>query len=137
MLTMHSAHFYEQEDLTAIMKIWIARHGQTDLNLVKRMQGRTDCPLNERGIRQAEKSRKMIGEICFDAVYASPLQRAQVTGAIIGNVDVSEVIVDPRLIETHFGKYEKRKYYSLGPAMTAYWVLPKIFPAPPTVETSR
>ena len=79
MLTMHSAHFYEQEDLTAIMKIWIARHGQTDLNLVKRMQGRTDCPLNERGIRQAEKSRKMIGEICFDAVYASPLQRAQVT----------------------------------------------------------
>ena len=117
------------------MKIWIARHGQTGLNRDKRMQGRTDCPLNENGISQARRSRKNIGDVSFDAVYASPLIRARVTGAIIGNVALSEVIVDDRLIETDFGRYEKCKYYLMGPAMTLYWMFPKIFPVPDTVET--
>ena len=119
----------------AYMKIWIARHGQTDLNKNRRMQGLTDCPLNEKGIAQARQSRLNIGEVRFDAVYASPLQRARLTGAIIAGVDISEVIVDRRLIEVDFGKYERRKYYLMGPAMTAYWAMPRLFPAPPTVET--
>ena len=116
------------------MKIWIARHGQTDLNKKKLMQGRTDAPLNEKGIEQARRSRQNIGDVHFDAVYSSPLQRAKLTGAIIGGVDISEVIEDPRIIETDFGRYEKRKYYALGLPMTAYWTMPRIFPAPPTVE---
>ena len=116
------------------MKIWIARHGQTDLNKKKMMQGRTDCPLNEKGLEQARQSRRNIGDIHFDAVYASPLKRAQQTAAIIGNVDISEIIVDPRIIETDFGVYEKRRYYAMGLPMTFYWALPKIFPVPPTVE---
>ena len=77
------------------MKIWIARHGQTELNRKKLMQGRTDAPLNEKGIAQARQSRKNIGDVHFDAVYASPLQRAILTGSIIGDVDPSEIIVDP------------------------------------------
>ena len=117
------------------MKIWIARHGQTDLNKKKLMQGRTDAPLNEKGIEQARRSRQNIGDVHFDAVYSSPLQRAKLTGAIIGGVDISEVIEDPRIIETDFGRYEKRKYYALGLPMTAYWTMPRIFPAPPTVES--
>ena len=117
------------------MNIWIARHGQTDLNKKKLMQGRTDAPLNEKGIEQARRSRQNIGDVHFDAVYSSPLQRAKLTGAIIGGVDISEVIEDPRIIETDFGRYEKRKYYALGLPMTAYWTMPRIFPAPPTVES--
>ena len=117
------------------MKIWIARHGQTDLNRDKRMQGLTDCPLNEKGIMLARQSRKNIGDVYVDAVYASPLERARVTGSIIGNVGLSEVIVDERLIETDFGRYEKCKYYLMGPAMTLYWMFPKVFPVPDTVET--
>ena len=116
------------------MKIWIARHGQTDLNKRKMMQGLTDCPLNERGLEQARQSRRNIGDIHFDAVYASPLKRAQQTAAIIGNVDISEIIVDQRIIETDFGVYEKRRYYAMRLPMTFYWELPKIFPVPPTVE---
>lgn len=117
------------------MNIWIARHGQTDLNKKKLMQGRTDAPLNEKGIEQARLSRQNIGDVRFDAVYSSPLQRAKLTGSIIGGVDISEVIEDPRIIETDFGRYEKRRYYALGLPMTAYWTMPRIFPAPPTVES--
>ncbi|MGX8703393.1 MAG: histidine phosphatase family protein [bacterium] len=117
------------------MDIWITRHGQTNLNRARLMQGRTDEPLNETGLAQAEAARARIGDIRFDAVYASPLSRAIRTGAIIGGVTPEEVIVDERIIETDFGPYEKKKYYLMGPAMTLYWALPEVFPAPRGVET--
>ncbi len=116
------------------MKIWIARHGQTRYNKKRLMQGRTDEPLNETGISQAKAARDKIGDIKFDAVYSSPLNRAVVTGSIIGNVDTSEIIIDDRLIEADFGKYELKNYYLLGPAMMLYWYIPEFFPAPKSVE---
>lgn len=99
------------------------------------MQGHTDEPLNETGVEQAHAMREMIGDIHFDAVYASPLQRAVRTASILGNVPGSEVIIDPRVIEVAFGKYELRQYEKQGIWMTAFWLLPEVFPAPPTVET--
>lgn len=118
------------------MIIYLTRHGQTNLNKARLMQGLTDEPLNETGLAQARAMREKIGDVHFDAVYASPLNRAVMTGAIIGGVDPSEVITDPRIIEADFGVYEKKKYFSLGPAMTLYWTLPEVFPAPRSVETT-
>ena len=100
------------------MIIYLTRHGQTNLNKARLMQGLTDEPLNETGLAQARAMREKIGDVHFDAVYASPLNRAVMTGAIIGGVD------------------EKKKYYLMGPAMTLYWTLPEIFPAPKSVETT-
>ena len=96
------------------MKIWITRHGQTRLNKARLMQGLTDEPLNEKGLEQARMARQRIGDVHFDAVYASPLNRAIMTGAIIGGVDPSEVIIDKRIIEAGFGKYEQKKYHLTG-----------------------
>ena len=117
------------------MKIWITRHGQTNLNKKHLMQGLTDEPLNETGLLQARQAREKLGDMTFDAVYASPLDRAITTASIIGNVPKERVIIDPRIIETDFGKYECRSYYRMGPAMTLYWALPEVFPAPESVET--
>lgn len=117
------------------MKIWITRHGQTDLNKARLMQGRTDAPLNEKGVSQATAARRAIGEVHFDAVYSSPLIRAVRTASIIGNVPEEAVIKDERIIETDFGRYERRPYHLLGIPMTLYWALPEVFPAPATVET--
>ncbi len=117
------------------MKIWLTRHGQTNLNKKRLMQGRTDEPLNETGIAQAQAARKAIGDMVFDAVYASPLDRAITTASIIGGIPKDQVIIDPRLIETDFGNYECANYNHLGPSMSLYWALPEIFPAPKSVET--
>ena len=117
------------------MVIWLVRHGQTDWNKAKKMQGRSDIPLNETGILQAQEAAKTVADVRFDAVYASPLGRAVMTASIIAGVEEQKVIVDERLIETDFGKYEGRNYYLLGPAMTLYWALPEVFPAPSSVET--
>ncbi len=40
--------------------ILMARHGETQWNLVRRMQGQKDSPLTEKGIRQAENLKKML-----------------------------------------------------------------------------
>lgn len=117
------------------MNIYLVRHGQTNLNKAKLMQGRVDEPLNETGLEQARKTKALIGDVKFDAVYASPLGRAINTGAIVAGILAEDVIVDERIIETDFGKYDKKKYTGMGPAMTLYWALPEIFPAPKTVET--
>ena len=117
------------------MKIWITRHGQTALNKQKLMQGLTDEPLNETGINQAKVARKKIGDIHFDAVYASPLQRAIQTASIIGNVNKKDVKIDSRIIEVDFGDYELRNYFKLGLKMTSYWALPELLPNPKSVES--
>ncbi len=118
------------------MKIWITRHGETNLNRAHLMQGRTDEPLNENGLRQAEEARKKIGNIKFDAVYSSPLQRAIITASIIGDVHEDSILQDERLIEADFGRYEKKLYTDMGLKMSLYWAFPEIFRAPESVETT-
>lgn len=117
------------------MKIWITRHGQTDLNKAHLMQGLSDISLNETGRRQARATRELIGEVTFDAVYASPLDRAIETASLVGNVDRDQIKVDPRLIETDFGNYERQPYSRLGLHMNLFWLFPEVFPAPKSVES--
>ena len=62
--------------------IYVIRHGQTDLNKERRMQGRSGLPLNEIGIEQAERLRDELGGIKFDIVYSSPQERAIQTAEI-------------------------------------------------------
>lgn len=117
------------------MKIYLTRHGQTNLNKRKLMQGRTDEPLNQTGILQAKHMHELVKDVKFDAVYASPLQRAIQTASLISGLDESNIIIDPRITEVEFGKYELKKYYLMGPSMTAHWILPETFKEPKTVES--
>lgn len=119
------------------MNIYITRHGQTNYNKAKVMQGLYDEPLNEAGILQAKDKSKIIENIKFDAVYASPLKRAIQTASIISNTDEKDILIDSRIIEVDFGKYELCPFSKLGLKMTLYWILPELFKAPDTVETTK
>ena len=119
------------------MNVYITRHGETRYNKVELMQGLTDEPLSEVGIRQAHETRETLKDLKFDAVYASPLIRARQTASIVGNIPEEDLIIDERIIEVDFGKYELKPYRKLGVAMTLYWALPEIFPAPKTVESVK
>lgn len=87
------------------MKIYIARHGQTDWNTQHKAQGRSNIPLNETGIRQAEALRDNIKDIKFTTVYASPLKRAAKTAEIATDGKYN-IIFDDRLVERSFGDFE-------------------------------
>lgn len=116
------------------MNIYVVRHGQTDLNKAKLMQGHYDEPLNDTGRAQAAKKAEVLKDIEFDAVFSSPLSRALETAKIISGKDESEIIKDERIIEVDFGKYERVKYNRQDLKMILYWVYPEIFRCPKTVE---
>lgn len=77
------------------MRIFTVRHGQTDLNIQKRMQGRHGLPLNAVGLAQAEELARELADVRFDAVFSSPQERAVQTARIASHG--AEVITDERL----------------------------------------
>ena len=88
------------------MKIYLIRHGVTDANKRKSLQGRTDISLNEQGRELARITSEGLKNINFDIIFTSPLKRARETAEIIrGNRNIP--LIEEELIqEISFGEYE-------------------------------
>ncbi len=99
--------------------VYIIRHGQTELNNRKVLQGRSDHPLNATGIAQAREAANRLKGVSFDAVYSSPLIRAIQTANIVAP-DV-EPLVDDRLIEMEYGPYEGMGLDELAPEVLTFF----------------
>ncbi|NPD90438.1 MAG: histidine phosphatase family protein [Asgard group archaeon] len=65
------------------MKIYLVRHGETEYNRKKLLMGQKDIPLNEKGVKQAEKLAKYMKNKVLTAIYSSDLSRAFKTAEII------------------------------------------------------
>ena len=90
--------------------LYIMRHGETDWNIMHKLQGRTDVPLNEIGIAKAESAREKYQDVHFDLCYCSPLFRARKTAEIVLRGRNVPIITDDRLLEMSFGIYEGMDY---------------------------
>jgi broad specificity phosphatase PhoE len=102
-------------------RFYFVRHGETDWNAERRLQGQLDIPLNELGRRQAAKCGEVIGRLITAAgrraaefhFIASPLLRARETMEILrtglGNAPGGYAI-DSRLAEMSFGRWEGLTY---------------------------
>lgn len=88
------------------MNIYVVRHGKTDWNTVKRLQGRSDTDLNQEGIEAAIRTGEALKDIPFDIAFTSPLKRAKETAELILQSRQVPVIEDERIIEISFGEYE-------------------------------
>lgn len=88
------------------MKLYITRHGQTDWNLHRIIQGKTDILLNETGRMQAQTVADMLKDTALDYIFSSPLKRAQETAEIINQYHQLTIQCDERLAERGFGDFE-------------------------------
>lgn len=88
------------------MKLYLIRHGETEWNTLRKLQGRSDIELNQVGIQLAEITAKALVHIPFHMAYSSPLKRAFQTAEIIVTGRDIPLITDERLQEVSFGAYE-------------------------------
>lgn len=105
------------------MKLYLVRHGETDWNKERRIQGQADIPLNEFGRRLAEKTAAGLRDILFGACFSSPLNRALETAKLILAGRDVPVITDKRIEEMAFGEWEGKCCSREG------WELPRRFQA--------
>jgi len=86
--------------------LYIMRHGKTDWNAKRMLQGRTDIPLNAEGREMAQKARQEYWDVNFDYCYCSPLSRAVETAQLLLEGRDVPIEADERLVEMSFGEYE-------------------------------
>ena len=88
-------------------RISLVRHGQTDWNLAKRIQGSSDIPLNATGREQAVTTGSALAGGRYDAIYASPLSRATETAEIIAaHTGLEGPLLLPAVAERSYGDAE-------------------------------
>ncbi len=105
------------------MKLYLVRHGETDWNKERRIQGLADIPLNEFGRSLAKKTAAGLKDIPFAACFSSPLGRAVETAELILLGRSVPVIADERIREMAFGEWEGKCCSKEG------WELPEHFQA--------
>ncbi|MBA4247448.1 MAG: histidine phosphatase family protein [Microbacterium sp.] len=85
----------------------LVRHGETDWNRERRIQGSTDIPLNDTGREQARATGALLASRRWTALVASPLSRASETARLIGaEVGLGEPELEPRIAERDYGQAE-------------------------------
>lgn len=87
-------------------RLYIIRHGSTDWNECRRLQGQQDIPLNPRGREQAAQMALRLAERSIEAIYSSDLLRARQTAEAISMVNGAGIQTDTRLREVHLGEWE-------------------------------
>lgn len=88
-----------------ITRFCLVRHGETDWNVERRLQGHADIDLNMRGFAQAEQMARALQKINlqFDVLYTSDLQRAAKTAKEIEQLFNASALVSSALRERHLG----------------------------------
>jgi broad specificity phosphatase PhoE len=91
---------------SALPRVYLARHGETEWSRSGRHTGLTDLPLTERGERAARRLGERLRGIAPVKVLSSPLRRAARTCELAGFGALAEM--DPDLLEWDYGEYEGR-----------------------------
>lgn len=99
------------------MKLFVLRHGETEENIDKIMQGKMDTILNDIGRKQCEKVKNKAKKAQIDLIVSSPLKRTIETAKIAA--PGVEIIIDDRLISRNHGEFQGKKRTDIN--LYDYW----------------
>lgn len=95
------------------MKLFVVRHGETEWNAQKRLQGHLDSPLTDNGIYHAELLGKKLEAISFDSIISSPSERAMHTARIVKGNRALAIETDHRLKEINLGSWQGKTFVEI------------------------
>ncbi|MBB5956089.1 putative phosphoglycerate mutase [Saccharothrix tamanrassetensis] len=115
-------------------RLYLLRHGQTELSVARRYSGRGNPPLTEVGRRQAEAAAARLAKVDgLAAVVSSPLDRAWQTAQAVARAAGVEASTHDGLIETDFGGWEGLTFTEAAerdPELHRRWLGDPSVPAP-------
>ncbi len=104
--------------------IYLVRHCEAMGNHKRLFQGSTDCDISETGAKQLEYLKERFKDIKLDAVYSSPLIRAQKTAAVIAHDKGLQIITRKNLAELDGGVVEGKPFqeaFNAIPGLADAW----------------
>lgn len=114
-----------------MLTLYIIRHGETEWNKAKRMQGRLDSDLTEKGRRDAKLLGERIKDIEFKRMISSPSKRTLHTAQLVRGTRQIPVETDERLMEIDLGDWQGRVESEIRDlyqaAFDAYWNRPESY----------
>ncbi len=88
------------------MKLYLARHGETEWNIKGRIQGKYDSSLTDRGKHQASQLANSMKDLSIGELVTSPTSRTIETAEIVSSVLGVDFVEEEKLIEQNFGELE-------------------------------
>lgn len=114
-----------------MITLYITRHGETEWNREKRMQGWLDSNLTENGIKNAVCLGERLKETEITAIFSSPSGRTKATTNLIRGERDIPVIYDENLREIKLGQWEGKTHSSIKEMylteFESYWNTPHLF----------
>lgn len=98
-------------------RLFLARHAETTWHAENRYAGTSDIDLTPAGRDQARRLAAWAADARLDAVWTSPLRRAQASAAPAAEAAGAPLFTDPELAEVHFGIAEGHRLDELPPAV--------------------
>ena len=120
------------------MFIYIIRHGITDWNISKKIQGPLDIPLNDIGKKQAQKLALRLKNKNIKIIFSSHLLRAYQTAKEISGVIRKPILINPLLREICHGDWNGKKHEEIElnyPSEHKIWKTSPHLISPPNGET--
>lgn len=105
-------------------RLILLRHGQTEYNATRRMQGQLDTELSAVGVEQARAAAQLMKDAGVTRIVSSDLSRARRTAEIVAATLGLEVSEDARLRETHLGEWQgltHREVDDWSEGIRAHW----------------
>ncbi len=104
-----------------LIKIYVARHGETTWNVEKRIQGRSNPGLSPEGYAQSLALLEQLKDRPLSAIYTSTLQRSILTAQPIAKFLSLPIQKQPELDEMAFGMMEGVQIYSFSEELKREW----------------
>lgn len=87
-------------------KLYLIRHGQTDLNRDRRFRGLSDAPLNDEGKYEAAGAAKLLADAGLSNIYTSPVPRAAQTATAIAVTTGARLEADDDFSDIDYGDWQ-------------------------------